>query len=247
MKTQLLPLGSLSPHDRESMYALLDRYFAGVDPEVFAADLAQKNWVLLLKDQESDRLQGFTTFFIYQAEFQSELINVVYSGDTIVDPNAWGSSELPKAWLGAINQLRQDYPDGRFYWLLICSGYRTYRFLPVFAKDFYPRYDAPPTDSVKQLVQQLAIERFGAAYDLATGIVKLVHPQQLRDGLSGIPEGRLNDPHVAFFNQVNPGHDEGDELVCLTEICETNLTTAGRRIAGIKRGHLEMVMGRAVS
>jgi hypothetical protein len=122
MKPQLLSLGDLSRRDRESMYALLNRHFIGVEPEVFSADLAQKNWVLLLKDELSKTLQGFTTFSIDQAKFQDELINVVYSGDTIVDPAAWGSSELPKAWLGAINQLRQDYSDGRFYWLLICSA-----------------------------------------------------------------------------------------------------------------------------
>jgi hypothetical protein len=84
-------------------------------------------------------------------------------------------------------------------------------------------------------VQQLAIAQFGSAYNPTTGIVKLAHPQQLRDGLNGIPEGRLDDPHIAFFNQVNPEHENGDELVCLTEISEANLTAAGQRIAGLNR------------
>jgi hypothetical protein len=230
MKTQLVNLCDLSRIDRDAMYALLNRYFMGVKPEVFAADLAQKNWVLLLKDECSDQLQGFTTFLIYQAQFESELINIVYSGDTIVDPSAWGNSALPKAWLSAINQLRQDYPKGRFYWLLICSGYRTYRFLPVFAKTFYPRHDVATPLREAVLMQTLAQQRFGDRYNATTGIVTLSHPQQLRAGLSGIPQGRLHDPHIQFFEQRNPGADNGDELVCLTEICASNLTAAGRRI-----------------
>jgi hypothetical protein len=230
MKTQLVNLCDLSLDDRNAMYDLLDQHFTGVTRDVFGADLAQKNWVLLLKDEFSGVLQGFTTFLIYQAQFAGELINIVYSGDTIVDPSAWGSSALPKAWLSAINQLRQDYPEGRFYWLLICSGYRTYRFLPVFAKTFYPRHDVPTPLSEATLMQILASQRFSDRYNSATGIVTLSHPQQLRSGLSGIPAGRLGDPHVEFFQQRNPGADQGDELVCLTEICESNLTAAGRRI-----------------
>jgi hypothetical protein len=230
MKSQLIPVCDLSLTDRQAMYTLLHRHFAGVRSDVFNADLVQKNWVLLFRDDDSGELQGFTTFLIYQAQFEGELLNIVYSGDTIVDPSAWGSSALPKAWLGAINQLRQDYPEGRFYWLLICSGYRTYRFLPVFAKTFYPRYDETTPEHEAALIRMLAAERFGKLYNSVTGVVQLLHPQQLREGLSGIPEGRLSDPHIQFFAQKNPGADAGDELVCLTEVCEENLTSAGRRI-----------------
>ena len=40
----------------------------------------------------------------------------------------------------------------------------------------------------------------------------------------------MNDPHVAFFLKRNPGHGDGDELVCLTELSDDNLTRAGRRM-----------------
>jgi hypothetical protein len=49
-------------------------------------------------------------------------------------------------------------------------------------------------------------------------------------GLRGIPERRLRDEHVAFFAQRNPGHENGDELVCLTELEYENLTAAGKRM-----------------
>jgi hypothetical protein len=48
--------------------------------------------------------------------------------------------------------------------------------------------------------------------------------------LDELPSGRLADPHIAFFLERNPGWKEGDELVCLTEIAEENLTRAGRRM-----------------
>jgi hypothetical protein len=230
MKTRLLNVLDLTHADIDAMYALLDRYFSGVSYEVFTSDLYQKNWALLIDDPDTDQLQGFTTLLIRQTEFLGELINVVYSGDTIVDPSAWGSSALPKAWVAAINQLRQTYSQGRFYWLLICSGYRTYRFLPVFAKTFYPCHDRPTPPDVQAMINFLARSQYQDLYHADTGIIQLLHPQQLRPGLDGIPTGRLGDPHIDFFNRINPQHDAGDELVCFAEVCESNLTAAGRRI-----------------
>jgi hypothetical protein len=52
----------------------------------------------------------------------------------------------------------------------------------------------------------------------------------LRPHLAGIPAARLDDPHVAFFARVNPGHVRGDELACLCELADSNLTRAGRRM-----------------
>ena len=48
-------------------------------------------------------------------------------------------------------------------------------------------------------------------------------------------------PHIAFFLATNPGHVRGDELVCLTELCDENLTRAGRRM--IEPHHHESLCG----
>jgi hypothetical protein len=230
MKAQLLNVTELTPQDTDAMYQLLDTYFSGVSSEVFVADLLEKHWVLRLTDDVTGILQGFTTMRVDQFEVAGERVHVVSSGDTIVDPDAWGSSALPKAWVTAIQEIQLKYPPGRFYWLLICSGYRTYRFLPVFAQKFYPRHDTPTPLHYADMMAAFATARYQQFYDGMTGIVRFPHPQCLRDRLKGIPDGRLSDPHIAFFEQVNPGHNQGDELVCLTEICEDNLTAAGRRI-----------------
>jgi hypothetical protein len=60
--------------------------------------------------------------------------------------------------------------------------------------------------------------------------VRFPHPQQLKGQLQGIPAERCKDPHVDFFASQNPHHDQGDELVCLAEITEANLTPAGKRM-----------------
>ena len=82
---------------------------------------------------------------------------------------------------------------------------------------------------VRELRDHLARERFGALYD-NSGIVRFPEPQVLREGLDEVPEGRRRDSHVAFFLEANPGWMRGDELVCVTELTEGNLTPAGRRM-----------------
>jgi hypothetical protein len=226
---RLVPREALGEAEREAMLALLSAHFLGVSPERFAADLAEKNWVLLL--EEEGRLRGFSTLRIYEAAApDGEPITVVYSGDTIMERGAWGTAALPKSWIAAVRALRELYPRGRLWWLLLTSGFRTYRFLPVFWWEFWPRHDTSMPPEAQALRNHLAREKFGPLYDAEAGVVRFPEPQALREGLDEIPEGRQTDPHVAFFLESNPGWIRGDELVCLTELAEENLTPAGRRM-----------------
>lgn len=233
----------LSPADRHDMYRLLERHFEGVTRAQFEADLSEKDWVVLLRDGEA-RLLGFTTLLLYDGHDGCRSCSVVYSGDTIVSAEARGSSRLLRAWLEGILELRAGRDPGRpLYWLLLTSGFRTYRFLPVFWKDFYPRHDRPSPPDVRRLVERLAHERFGPSFDAGEGVVRFPRPQRLRGDLAGIPGARMADPHVRFFASRNPGAERGDELVCLTRIDEDNLTAAGRRVLrSLERGR---ALGRA--
>ncbi len=230
MNSNLISTSDLSALDVEEMFALLTNHFEGVKRDVFNNDLDSKNWVILIKDEETNQLKGFSTLLMYDTYFEGENISIVFSGDTIVDPTAWSSSALSTGWIASINKLRREYCKGKLYWLLISGGYRTYRFLPLFWKEFYPCYDSVTPERILNLMQDLSVKRFGENYNIKTGVVRFPHPHKLRDGLHGIPVQRLRDPHIQFFQTLNPGHLNGDELVCFTEICEENLTRAGRRM-----------------
>jgi hypothetical protein len=220
----------LAPFERDDCFALLSQHFAGVTRELFSRDLAEKNVILTLRDAGTGKLTGFSTMLVYETAVDRSPISVVCSGDTVVDPSAWNSPALPREWIAAVNRLRRDYPNGPYYWLLITSGFRTYRLLSTFWRCFHPRHEEPNSMASQRLLDSLALERFGPLYEPAIGIVRLRHPQILRPHLSGIPPQRLSDPHVAFFSRKNPGHENGDELACLCSLDESNLTRAGRRM-----------------
>jgi hypothetical protein len=82
------------------MVRLLDAHFEGVTRDVFERDLAGKDWALLI--EEDGRLRGFSTLHLYETQHAGEAFTVVYSGDTIVERDAWGSSALARCWIGSV-------------------------------------------------------------------------------------------------------------------------------------------------
>jgi hypothetical protein len=217
----------------EAMFALLAAHFTGVDRCTFRADLAGKNAIILLEDDDH-RLRGFSTLHVYTTSAAGRPVTIIYSGDTIVDRSCWGSHTLAKTWIQCVRTSAAAATTD-VYWLLITSGYRTYRFLPVFFRAFYPRVDEPTPPGEQALLDAVARERFGQRYDGESGIVRLDRPQVLAGDLLEVQPGRTTDAHIAFFLARNAGFVSGDELVCLTRIHDDNLTTAGRRMAGLSR------------
>ena len=117
------------------------------------------------------------------------------------------------------------------YWLLTSKGVRTYRFLPVFFKIFYPIFKQQTPEKIKLLIDKVALEKFGSQYSQET---QVVYHNETRDCLCASEQDPLllkrSDPHIHFFLQQNPGHIKGDELVCITEISEKNLNSRACRV-----------------
>lgn len=218
----------------DAMFVLLSQHFVDVDRATFERDLAEKNVVILLEDGDGI-LRGFSTMLIYRSHAPGRDVVVVYSGDTIVDRAWWGSPMLARTWIDTVRTLTAGRAQAQVYWLLLTSGYRTYRFLPTFFRTFHPRFDEDTPPSVRVILDALARERFGDRYDADRGVVRFEQPYSLALDLRDVPSGRTDDPHVRFFLDRNPGFVVGDELVSLTPIHDENLTAAGRRMAGLRR------------
>lgn len=226
--SEAMPRADLNVAQRDEMFRLLARHFEGVTPQQFERDLSEKNWVLSFRRE--GRLVGFSTLLACPLHFDGSPITAIYSGDTIMAPEARGSQALARTWIATVNRLRAEFPQRPCHWLLLTSGFRTYRFLPVFWREFYPRFDVPTPPREERLLRTLARERYRDSFEEHTGIVRFPQPQRLRLHPGSAFTGRAADPHVAFFLGRNPGHHAGDELVCLAEISERNMTPAGRRM-----------------
>lgn len=223
---------SLSLRDRERMFRLLAENFTNTTRQRFEADLAEKEWVVLLRGGQDGIIRGFSTLMQLDTQMEGRPVTAFFSGDTIIERDYWGQTVLPRLWSRHVFKLASAMSDRKVYWFLICSGYKTYRFLPVFFSEFYPCYNHGTPAGIRQLMDTLGESRYPLEYDSSAGVIRFIDSSALKQGIADITGQRLRDPHIAFFQQVNPGHVRGDELVCITEISPANVTPAGKRMLG---------------
>lgn len=210
-------ISTLSEAKRAQMAEIYFQSYAGSDAQRFFTDLQNKDEVLLLKF--SGHVIGFSTIQIYQ---HADAI-IIYSGDTIVMPEHWKQQVLHKAWINRMALLKQENPDLPVYWLLLVKGLRTYKYLKVFAKTFYPNWKKLEP-KLKHLADSLAAEKFGSLYNPQTGVVECPeHYGYLQASLANISPTLHTKPEVNFFMQKNPHYARGHELVCLCEISPENV------------------------
>ena len=229
---QVKPVAELPGRERDEMYALLADYFDNTTRRQFERDLAEKEWAILLCDVTTGAVQGFSTLMCLNLTIDGAPAAVFFSGDTIIRREYWGETALPRLWGRHVFSLAEEFRRTRVYWFLICSGYKTYRYLPLFFREFYPSCERPTPAPIKQTLDQIGRFKFGDEFDAERGVIRFRRASPLQSGVAEITPQRLKDPHVAFFVQANPGHTHGDELACLAELSRGNLTPAGARMVG---------------
>ena len=231
LAARILPPSELTLSDRDAMFALMDRHYENMIRARFESDLAEKDWVILLLDDVTKDVCGFSTQALMSLNVEGRSVRCVFSGDTIVDPEHWGSSALALAFGKLALHWIETYPDDDVYWCLISKGFRTYRILSVYFRDFHPRYDANMPSQLRSIMAAVAQMKFPDRFDCERGIVKATSgSDRLRPGLGDVTAERLNDPNVRFFVERNPGHTDGDELCCIARMSPDNFSAAAERM-----------------
>ena len=229
LEGEIIPVFDLDASTREVMWQLMTHYFQRASRSAFERDLSDKQFAILLRDEEG-RVRGFSTLAIMATHQAGRPVRALYSGDTIADRACWGTLALPLAFLRFVARHTGVERDGAdWYWFYVCKGYRTYRFLPVFYQRFYPHPDLATPAAEQASLNDLARQRFGDAYDAATGVARVADDYALRPGVGDVTTSRGRDPFIEFFARRNPGWPQGDELVCLAPLRLENLRERPRR------------------
>ena len=226
---QVLARKRLTDSDKEAMYVLYSRYYNGCDGELFRRDLKDKDYVIVLRNV-AGQLCGFTTLLLMDFDSGGGRKRAIFSGDTVIHREYWGTQALALAWCRMAGTIKSEHPQLPLFWFLIVKGYRTYRYLPLFARSFYPTWRHQTPADVQTMMDDLATQRFGDAYKRELGIVRF---DQSRGHLAGewadIPSHVTKHRDVRYFLDRNPDYANGDELVCFTELDEGNLRSFALR------------------
>ncbi len=206
------------------MQSLMNQYFEGVTPETFRDDLKKKKLVIILSDKK--KIKGFSTMAFIDDEIDAQKVKAVFSGDTIIDKNYWGTTKLSSIWLKFVFAMIDHFEkkDVKLFWYLISMGYKTYRYLPVYFKNFYPRVNVESPEFEAKIIDRFSEKLFKGNYDKGSSVIKYDGTREkLRTGISDVPAERLVNRDIAFFVKMNPGYIKGDELACLTELNMSNI------------------------
>jgi hypothetical protein len=230
LRSAVLDVRSLDKAVRDSMFSLFSRCYAATSTDRFERDLSEKDSVILLCGP-GGAICGFSTLVTFPFRHEGRDLRIVFSGDTIIDRAYWGSQTFSSAWIRHIGKLARQAPELPLYWLLIVKGHRTYRYLPAFGIKFVPDWRGIEDSRLMNLRDSVARARFGEAYDAETGLVRHAHPQgHLAAEYADISERELKRVDVRYFLERNPGHAQGDELVCLCELGADNMRPLTRRL-----------------
>lgn len=226
--TTVIPVRDIPDDTIDQMARLYLDNFDGSSTAIFREDLADKDEVIFLfLDQE---LLGFTTLKVFNATWDDRKVRIVYSGDTIVAPQHWGQQALAFAWIKRIGEIKRDAAELPLFWFLLVKGHRTYKYLSVFGKSFFPHWSESRPD-LKTLADQLAIARFGAHYDASSGLVCFPESRgHLKKEIAEPTSEEMNKAATRFFLGKNPDYRLGHELVCVCELESFNMKPLTARI-----------------
>ncbi len=208
LTSAVLPAAAVDPELEARLWQLHAAHYDGVDRDRFRADLAEKDWVILLRDA-AGAVAGFSTQVRMEATVAGRRVRALFSGDTLIAREHWGTQELVRAWCRLAGRLKAEAAETPLYWFLISKGHRTYLYLPLFFREYFPRAERalPPFEGA--VLRALAEARYPGQYDPVSGLIEPAGPHdRLKPELDAAP-GRAGNPHVHFFLQRNPRYAEG--------------------------------------
>ncbi|OVE75568.1 hypothetical protein BVX97_04060 [bacterium E08(2017)] len=212
----------ISCQDKLKMYQLMGQYYHGVNRTQFDKDLLDKQNVITLHHNRD--ICGFSTQAIWNLTYDDIEFKVVFSGDTIVDRSKRATTGLPFAFA---RFLFSEYDQNRnkpLYWLLTSKGYKTYHAMTTFFYRYFPSRNGNESEEEMRVLQKIMAQKFNGNLDKTNWVLKAkADSQRLRICHDEFSPCSKRTPGLEFFEKMNPGHQNGDELVCFARFCETNI------------------------
>jgi len=213
---QIRKISEISSQEVHQMFLLMNEFYEHMQEQVFLNDFYDKDYCLTL-EHETDGLVGFTTQKLLDVVVNGEVVHGMFSGDTIIHKQYWGSFELFRVWAQFWFEYAQKYPA--FYWFLICKGYKTYRIMPLFWEQYYPCYKEETPEYEQEIMDAYATLLFSEEYNKATGVIEYHKiKDRLKEGVADITQSQLKNKEISYFCEKNPNHAGGNDLVCLAKI-----------------------------
>ncbi len=223
--SRFIALKNLKTADINAMYRIYSRFYQNTTHATFLDDLQNKTGAIVARTRSTKRIIGFSTLTVFDCDIDGKKIRGIFSGDTIVEPEFWGSRCLHVAFYRQILLARLRHPFTPLYWFLISKGYKTYLLLTRNFYDYYPDRNQPDS-KLGDIVRAFSKQQYPNAFDPERMLLDFGEGAAcLDENVAQItPEIRAQEPDIAYFEDCNPSWRQGTELPCAGEISFSALT-----------------------
>ena len=229
----IVPTTSLTSADWDDLWLLADAFFE--TDRGWAQDSARRHaQTALVRTVPDGRLVGSASISSHHVMIGGRMVTAIYTSQVLLRPEARGRNVLQKIGFRCFLAERLRHPFRRIYWFFDTFGWKSYLLLPRNFREYWPRHDGPTPTRELALIDRLASRIYGSDWRPAQGIVVRSGRKRLRPATAPLEAARPS-PDVDFFIRANPGHAEGDMLVCLCPLSTANWFNAGVR--AVARGY----------
>jgi hypothetical protein len=174
-------------------------------------------------------LLGMASIDVYPARFRGRRLMVINTSHVLLRENWRGRNLIQKLGFRTFLRTRLRHPLRTIYWFFDSFSYKSYLLLPRNFRRYWPRYDEPTPEDRAALMDQLAAQMYGPAWRPARGVAVRSGQKRMRASAAPLVLSGESDPNLQFFARANPGHAEGDMLICLCPLTLENWVALARK------------------
>ncbi|HEU4778849.1 MAG TPA: hypothetical protein VFS58_03115 [Steroidobacteraceae bacterium] len=224
--TEVYSTADLSPAQWDEIWTLTEEFF-DVERYYAEAELRQRQSIAMFR--MNDSLLGMAAIDVCPIEFRGRKVIVICTPHVLIR-EAWrGRNLLQKLGARTFLATRIRHPFRPIYWFFSTFSYKSFLLLPRNFRQFWPRHDESTPEPRAALIDQVAMQLYGPAWRPARGIVVRSGQKRMRSTAAPLVLGPGSDPVLEFFARANPGHAEGDMLVCLCPLTLSNWLSLARK------------------
>ncbi|MDQ5926814.1 MAG: hypothetical protein QG554_1756 [Pseudomonadota bacterium] len=213
------PIQGITVTHIKQMYDLYASFYENTALDVFLQDLSKKSGVILVTRKSDEKVVGFSTLTCFDIEVEGRNARGIFSGDTIIEPAYWGNNALAATFHRRVVIERLKKPFTPFYWFLISKGYKTYLLLANNFYNYYPNVNGGDA-RYRRVTEAYCNALLPEAFDRERMVLDFGHDYvRLKGDVAEItPELKAANPHIAFFDRINPEWRRGTELPCVGSV-----------------------------
>ena len=231
MKIAIVPTAAIPPQAWDEIWQLTQRYY-DCERDYAEARLKERQLTALVRAGGDCAMVGMASIDVIGSAFRGRAITALYTSHVLLREDVRGRNLIQKIGLRVFLAERLRHPLRPIYWFFDTFSYKSYLLLPRNYRDFWPRFDRPTPASEQALMDSLARQIYGPAWQPVQGIVVRSGKKRLRAETAPLAADFASSPDLAFFAARNPGHAEGDMLVCLCPLTAANWLHAIRLALG---------------